>query len=152
MEVQIQALNFKFYKCRIHRMNIISKAVELSGGPTKLAAILGVSPQAVCFWRDGQRELPHKHGPKIEQATGFKVTGAACKPAAGIKLDRISFINGCKALMRPPGRNKKARVVRAGLVLVENLNALSQRSGFAPREKGLSVVDFLGLPECLNAV
>ena len=48
-------------------------AVDLLGGPSKTAAAIGVSPQAVIFWRDGRRELPMRHGAAIELATGGQV-------------------------------------------------------------------------------
>ena len=55
-------------------MNPIAKAVELLGGPTKTASILGVTTQAVCFWRDGKRKFPHEYGAAIESATKGVVT------------------------------------------------------------------------------
>jgi len=54
-------------------MSAIAKAVELCGGPTKLAAVLDVTPQAVCFWRAGKRRLPADYCATIEQATERKV-------------------------------------------------------------------------------
>jgi DNA-binding transcriptional regulator YdaS (Cro superfamily) len=59
-----------FYGCRIAAMEPIKRAVEIAGGPAKLAAILGVTTQAVCFWRDGKRRLPAEQCAAIEQATG----------------------------------------------------------------------------------
>lgn len=50
-------------------MNQIGRAAELVGGITKLAAVLGVTPQAVVFWRDGKRRLPVEACPAIERAT-----------------------------------------------------------------------------------
>lgn len=55
-------------------MNAIQQAIEAAGGPSKLAAGLGVTPQAVCFWRDGLRRLPFEHGPEIERMAGGVVT------------------------------------------------------------------------------
>lgn len=55
-------------------MNAIQQAIEAAGGPSKLAAGLGVTPQAVCFWRDGLRRLPFEHGPAIERLAGGAVT------------------------------------------------------------------------------
>jgi DNA-binding transcriptional regulator YdaS (Cro superfamily) len=43
------------------------QVVELCGGPTKVAAVLGVSAQAVCFWRDGKRRLPVEYMPVLER-------------------------------------------------------------------------------------
>jgi len=39
----------------------LALAIEEAGGPTKVAGLLGVSPQAVCFWRDGKRQFPVEH-------------------------------------------------------------------------------------------
>lgn len=50
-------------------MKPFDKALEIVGGPAKLAAILGVTVQAVCFWRDEERRLPADHCPTIERAT-----------------------------------------------------------------------------------
>jgi DNA-binding transcriptional regulator YdaS (Cro superfamily) len=44
-------------------------AVRLAGGPAKLAALLGVTTQAVCNWRDGKRRLPAEFCAPIEKAT-----------------------------------------------------------------------------------
>lgn len=33
-----------------------------------VARLLGVTTQAVCFWRDGERAVPEKHGADIERA------------------------------------------------------------------------------------
>jgi DNA-binding transcriptional regulator YdaS (Cro superfamily) len=51
----------------------MAKAVELCGGPTKLAAMLSVTPQAVCFWRAGKRRLPADYCAAIEAATSGQV-------------------------------------------------------------------------------
>jgi len=37
-------------------MKPIQEAISIAGSVTKLAKELGVTPQAVCFWRDGKRE------------------------------------------------------------------------------------------------
>jgi len=50
-------------------MEPIARAVEILGGPTKVALILGVTPQAVCFWRGGHRRFPAEYCPNIEKAT-----------------------------------------------------------------------------------
>ena len=55
-------------------MNAIQQAIDAAGGPSKLAAGLGVTAQAVCFWRDGKRRLPFDHGPAIERLAGGAVT------------------------------------------------------------------------------
>ncbi len=51
-------------------MNPITKAITQAGSVTKLAKVLQVTPQAVCFWRDGKREIPADKCPLIEQSTG----------------------------------------------------------------------------------
>jgi len=51
-------------------MNPIQKAISQAGSATKLARVLQVTPQAVCFWRDGKREIPADKCPLIERATG----------------------------------------------------------------------------------
>lgn len=62
-------------------MNPLQKAIELLGGPTKTAAALGVSAQAVCFWRDGKRSFPLEHCPRIEVLTDRAVTRQDLRPA-----------------------------------------------------------------------
>ncbi len=61
-------------------MTPIFKAVELLGGPTKVAALLGVTTQAVCFWRDGERKFPIEHCATVEQATSGVVTRRDLRP------------------------------------------------------------------------
>jgi DNA-binding transcriptional regulator YdaS (Cro superfamily) len=61
-------------------MNQIERAVGLVGGITKLAMVLGVTPQAVAFWRDGKRRLPVEACPAIERATGGAVTRKELRP------------------------------------------------------------------------
>lgn len=39
-----------------------------------MARKLGVSPQAVCFWRDGRRRIPADKCPDIERGTEGRVT------------------------------------------------------------------------------
>lgn len=48
-------------------VNAMAQLVEICGGPTKVAAALGVSAQAVCFWRDGKRRLPVEYIPVLER-------------------------------------------------------------------------------------
>jgi DNA-binding transcriptional regulator YdaS (Cro superfamily) len=55
-------------------MNAIQQAIDAAGGPSRMAAALGVTAQAVCFWRDGKRRLPFDHGPAIERLAGGVVT------------------------------------------------------------------------------
>lgn len=61
-------------------MNQIARAAELVGGVTKLAAVLGVTPQAVVFWRDGRRRLPVEACPAIERATHGAVGRKELRP------------------------------------------------------------------------
>ncbi len=58
----------------------IQLAVAHVQGPAKLAGILGVTTQAVCFWRDGKRRLPVEYCAQIELATGGKVTRRELRP------------------------------------------------------------------------
>lgn len=62
-------------------MSPLQKAIELLGGPTKTATALGVSAQAVCFWRDGKRQFPLEHCPRIEVLTDGAVTRRELRPA-----------------------------------------------------------------------
>jgi DNA-binding transcriptional regulator YdaS (Cro superfamily) len=50
-------------------MKAIEQAISIVGSATRLARILGVSTQAVCFWRDGARGIPAERCPSIERAT-----------------------------------------------------------------------------------
>lgn len=52
-------------------MNQIQNAIDVAGSATALAKVLGVTPQAVCFWRDGKREIPADKCPLIERETGI---------------------------------------------------------------------------------
>jgi len=61
-------------------MNAIQKAIEICGGPAKVAALLHVTTQAVCFWRDGKRGLPAEHCPVIERATDGQVSCEDLRP------------------------------------------------------------------------
>jgi len=47
-------------------MNAIQQAIDAAGGPSRMAAALGVTAQAVCFWRDGKREFPPEHCAVLE--------------------------------------------------------------------------------------
>lgn len=53
-------------------MNAIARAIQQAGGPTKVASLIGVSVQAVCFYRDGKRNFPAQHGATLEAASGVK--------------------------------------------------------------------------------
>lgn len=54
-------------------MNPVQTAIELLGGPAATAGILGVSVQAVCFWRDGRRRFPVEHCSTIERETAMRI-------------------------------------------------------------------------------
>ena len=61
------------YACRIRQMNPIERAVQEAGGPSKVAVVLGVSAQAVCFYRDQKRRLPVEHCTPLEAIPGVTV-------------------------------------------------------------------------------
>lgn len=61
-------------------MSAFAKAVQLVGGPSVMAGKLGVSVQAVCFWRDGKRKLPVERCYAIEQATDGQVRRQDLRP------------------------------------------------------------------------
>lgn len=61
-------------------MNAIERAINIAGNATRLANILGVSVQAVCFWRDGRRGIPAEKCTAIERATGGAVTRRDLRP------------------------------------------------------------------------
>jgi len=61
-------------------MNAIERAINIAGNATRLANILGVSVQAVCFWRDGRRGIPAEKCTAIERATEGAVTRRDLRP------------------------------------------------------------------------
>ena len=61
-------------------MKPFNKALEIVGGPSKMAAQLSVTVQAVCFWRDEKRQLPAEHCPSIERATNGAVRCEELRP------------------------------------------------------------------------
>lgn len=61
-------------------MNPIKDAITLAGSVTVLARSLGVTPQAVCFWRDGKRQVPADKCPLIERVTVGAVTCESLRP------------------------------------------------------------------------
>ena len=61
-------------------MSNFTKALEVVGGPSAMARILFVTPQAVCFWRDGKREIPAERCPAIERATNGAVRCEDLRP------------------------------------------------------------------------
>lgn len=50
-------------------MNPTQLAIQGAGGPAKVAAAVGCTVQAVCFWRDGKRTLPAEVCPTLERLT-----------------------------------------------------------------------------------
>lgn len=62
-------------------MNAISQAIQGAGGPAKVARECGVSVQAVCFWRDGQRALPAEHCITLEKMNEGRVRCEHMLPA-----------------------------------------------------------------------
>lgn len=61
-------------------MTPFALSVDLLGGPSKVAALLGATPQAVCFWRDGRRAFPVERCAIIERATAGAVTRRDLRP------------------------------------------------------------------------
>ncbi|MCS4509159.1 transcriptional regulator [Xylophilus ampelinus] len=61
-------------------MNSFSDALETFGGPGKLARSLGITTQAVCFWRDGKRRIPADQCYRIERAMGGLITRQVLRP------------------------------------------------------------------------
>lgn len=61
-------------------MSTLNKAISILGSATKLANVLGVTTQAVCFWRNGNRQIPAHQCPAIEQATNGLVTCEELRP------------------------------------------------------------------------
>lgn len=61
-------------------MNAIFKAIEIAGGAAKLADQLGVTYQAVCFWRDGERKFPAHLAPSLERFTDGQVRCEELRP------------------------------------------------------------------------
>lgn len=55
-------------------MNGIQRAIEAAGGPSEVAKRLGVTAQAVAFWRDGDRRFPPEHAAPLEDACNGAVT------------------------------------------------------------------------------
>lgn len=61
-------------------MNPIIKAIEYFGSASKLAAALEVTPQAVCFWRDGKRTPDADTIMAVERVTHGAVTRQDFRP------------------------------------------------------------------------
>lgn len=62
-------------------MNPIQAAIDhFEGNASRFAEAIGVTPQAVCFWRDGKRTIPAAKCPSIERATNGAVRCEAMRP------------------------------------------------------------------------
>lgn len=61
-------------------MEPINKAIHKVGSASELARRLGVTPQAVCFWRDGLRRIPAEKCAAIEAATDGLVSRKDLRP------------------------------------------------------------------------
>lgn len=61
-------------------MNMISVAISAVGSGSALAKQLGVTPQAVFFWRDGKRNIPAEVCPDIERITAGVVRCEDLRP------------------------------------------------------------------------
>jgi DNA-binding transcriptional regulator YdaS (Cro superfamily) len=53
-------------------MNAIQLAISKVGTISDFARALDVTPQAVCFWRDGKRRVPADKCPDIERLSGIR--------------------------------------------------------------------------------
>lgn len=51
-------------------MDPIYRAIELAGGPSKVAALLGCSVQAVSFYRNAKRRFPVEYCATLSDASG----------------------------------------------------------------------------------
>lgn len=58
----------------------IDKAASILGSQVALASFLGVTKAAVNQWKTEGRQVPPKHCPQIERATGGQVTRQDLRP------------------------------------------------------------------------
>lgn len=61
-------------------MTPIERAVELAGGQTSLATLIGVTPSFVSQWVTGARPIPATRCIAIEAATTGRVTREELRP------------------------------------------------------------------------
>lgn len=61
-------------------MNALDKSIEISGGQSALAAMIGGTPQLVNNWVRRGGEVPVYHCPSIERAVGGSVTCEELRP------------------------------------------------------------------------
>lgn len=71
-----------------------------------MADSIGVTVQAVCFWRDGKRSLPPEHCPTIEREGGFVVRRWHMRPDDWHKIwpELIGAAGAPDAPRQEPGR------------------------------------------------
>jgi DNA-binding transcriptional regulator YdaS (Cro superfamily) len=74
----------------------LQKACDLVGA-VKLAALIGVTPQAISDWKNGKRPIPLDRCAQIESATNIAVCCEELRP------DKRDFW----AYMRKPGANPR---------------------------------------------
>lgn len=67
-------------------MNPIERAIEQIGSLSRLAMLLGVSVQAVSFWRDGLRKPSAEYCAEIERLTGGHVTRRELRPEDYLRI------------------------------------------------------------------
>lgn len=79
------------------------KACEIVGA-SKLAQIMGVSPQAISDWRNGKRSIPIERCAQVEEATHIAVTCEQLRP------DKAAFWE----YMRRPESNPAASFTDLG--------------------------------------
>lgn len=61
-------------------MSALQRAMDLSGGPVRLAAKLGISTQRLCNWNGERRRVPIVWCPAIERAVGGAVRCDELRP------------------------------------------------------------------------
>ena len=66
----------------------VRRAVDRLNGAKEAAALLGVTPQAVYFWLNGERQFPAELAPKVERATGGAVRCEELRPDVEWKVLR----------------------------------------------------------------
>lgn len=73
-------------------MTPFARAVEIAGSKAKLAALIGVSPQAISQWNP--EKLPPEHCSAIEQFTLGRVTCDALRPDLEWRRDADRRVTG----------------------------------------------------------
>ncbi len=69
-------------------MSSLARAVQIMGGPSAAARALGVTPQAVSFWLNGQRSLSAEQCIAIERETAGAVKVEELRPDVDWKVIR----------------------------------------------------------------